>query len=369
MTRKQKSSNASKRKVAAEFKAAMQTNRAKKSRPRQMPPVVARKGAGKQVVVIQNKDSTKTTMPVKEFKKLKRMAAKEIPEKIVTLLKANTIYCTSADFPVGVNGPQDLNWEEVAESVIFARLASDPQYAIPIGPAALKMYLWWFMMDRLRKVGGLTPEPTFAQLPTFPENGAIPVGWAKFVEYLMPFQDPKTGTNYQFKYAFGAGFPTNTSAVLNPNGASTDTTFGALGNFALIPNPTAPVGNQEDTWIFTNTAFLFTTVTGASFDELSRYISSIGQYVEAVFVPTWAPDASACAIPYGHGSPNPGVYCQSEFFDEEMACILHPPVNALVLNVPIGSAYNMLYPFDWCCKPLPQVFIQSPINLLLVIPI
>jgi len=113
MTRKQKSSNASKRKVAAEFKAAMQTNRAKKSRPRQMPPVVARKGAGKQVVVIQNKDSTKTTMPVKEFKKLKRMAAKEIPEKIVTLLKANTIYCTSADFPVGVNGPQDLNWRRL----------------------------------------------------------------------------------------------------------------------------------------------------------------------------------------------------------------------------------------------------------------
>lgn len=351
----------------------MANNKQKKSTPKRVrgraPPSATKtvriKNGGKAHVLI-NKDHTKTTMPLTLEKKLKKEALQNIPEKIVELLKPNTIFLTSDMFPTGVNGPQDLNWEEIAESVIFAKVSSAPQFPIPLGPAAVKAYLWWFLIDRLRSVGGLAPQPTTAQVPSFPADGALPVGWAKFVEHLMPYKDPLTGTVYQFKYTY-TGQPTTTSAIFNPAGGSTDFTFASLQNLSLIPNPVVPVPNQENTWIFTNTAFNFITdITMAQFDPINRWISSTGHYVEAKYVPYVAPDASAVAVPYGHGSPSPGVYCQSSFFDEEMACIIHPPINAVALNNAGASngSYFMIYQYDWMVKPLPQIFAGSPVKNL-----
>jgi hypothetical protein len=233
---------------------------------------------------------------------------------------------------------------------------------VPVGPAAAKAYLWWFLIDRLRSVGGIAPQPNPADVPSFPQNGAMPVGWAKFVQNLMPFKDPDTQSVYQWKYTY-TGIPAQTSPCLAPSVAYTDFGYGALGNFDLIPAPdVASAANNftELAWILDNTAWSFATLTSTGYDEMSQWFSSSGNYVEAQWVSRVAPDASACAVAYGPGAPSPGVVCQSNYFDAEMAIILHPPITTVVQNLPVGLGLFGVYNTDFIQKPLPAMSVQTP---------
>jgi hypothetical protein len=318
----------------------------------------AKKPNAKKNIVIKNNDGTISTIPKTELPKLKREAKQELQEQIVALSKPNTVYLTSADFPAGA----DLNWQEVIEAIMAAKF-SCTTVSPPIGPAAVKAYMWWFMIDRLRSVGGLYPEPTTLVVPTFPDNGNIPSGWAKFVEYLMPYRDPITKTTYQFRYNYtyglpaGSATPATTSSVLNPSAPAGDFSFSALQNFFLVPSPIPVPGSlNELTWTFVNNAFNFQTDVVASNSDISQWIASNGGFTEACKVPFMAPDASAVAIPYAHNvnnNWNPGVYCQTKNFDPEMACIIHPPQTTITLNV---AAYTNIVPFDWKVSSLPQTF-------------
>lgn len=320
-----------------------------------------KKAAG---VVLQNSDGTVSHIPGKEVVKLRKELKNEQVEQIVSLSKPNTVYLTSDDLIAGA----DLNWQEVIEYILAAKIATTNNPP-PIGPAAIKAYLWWFMIDRLRAVGGLYPEPTTLVVPTFPDNGNIPSGWAKFVEHLMPYVDPDTKTTYQFRYKYiygipaGSAVPATTSAVLNPSAPGGDFSFSAIQNFFLVPSPTPALGSlNELTWTFVNNAFNFQTDVVANNGDISQWIASTGAYTEAKCVPYTAPDASAVAIPYAYAVTsnfNPGVYCNTKHFDPEMACILHPPQQVVTLNI---AAYSNIVPFDWRTEPLPQSFNAAPVK-------
>jgi hypothetical protein len=312
----------------------------------------------KKNIILQNEDGTISTIPKKELPKLQREARQDQVEQIVALSKPNTVYVTSQDYAAG----SDLYWQEVSESILASKIAST-NVPPPIGPAAIKAYLWWFMIDRLRSVGGLYPEPTTLVVPTFPSNGNIPSGWAKFVEYLMPYVDPLTKTTYQFRYQYiygapaGSATPSTTSSVLNPSAPAGDFSFSALQNFFLVPSAAPTIGSlAELTWTFVNTAFNFQTDVVANNGDISQWIASNGSFTEAQHVPYMAPDASAVCVNYAHNVSNnwnPGVYCQSRNFDPEMACIIHPPQTTITLN---QAAFTDITPFDWKIAPLPQCF-------------
>jgi len=315
--------------------------------------VSAKKGKPKGIVV-HLADGNDAHIPANDVKRIKKMAKNVRCEEIVPMSVPNTVYLTSADFPVGA----DLNWQEVAESVLSAYIANTA-VAPPIGAPAVKAYLWWFMIDRLRYVGGLYPEPNSSVVPSFPDNGNVPSGWAKFVEHLMPYVDKVTGTTYQFRYnyTYGAGLPATTSSVLNPSAPAGDFSFAAFGNFMLTPSPVPPAGSlNEMTWIFQNVPFSFQTDVVANNQNISQWFSASGNKTEARYVPLMAPDASSVAIPVAYNNNlkfSPGVYCQTNQFDPEMACILHPPV--VTFPIVTTNFFNIIE-FDWCAKPMPQVF-------------
>jgi len=313
-------------------------------------------------VIVKNEDGTVSSIPGAEVAKLKKVAAASQIEKIIALTKPNTVTVTSSDFPVG----NDLNWQAVFEALYAAHIASTAVQP-PIGPAVIKAYHWWFLIDLLRKVGGVAPEPNPLTVPIFPQNNAIFSGWAKFCEYLMPYRDRETKTLYQFQYNYiygipaGNGIPATTSAVMNPSAPPGDFSYSEIQNFFLVPSPPVVPGSPtEMTWTFVNNAFNFQTQVVSNANDISQWISSNGSYTEARTVPLSSPDASACAIPYyGTGSVIPGVYCNSDIFDAEMACILHPPQTSPAAPLTASQFFNIV-PFDWHIQPLPQVFNSAP---------
>jgi len=218
------------------------------------------------------------------------------------------------------NGIQ-CNWSAIFEAVIIAQIAGAPSVDIPLGPAALKAYYWWAMISFLRDHNLLANPPNPSVVPDFSPSYSLPTGVLKFFEYLLPYHDPSTGTDYQYQVdylLFNAGaIPASANTSMIPGGTGfSQSVFGdsMLNHRSYVKsNPPSSTNYQEELFFLDTGGFLLNTGANsvvANALKFSKYVSEMQVYGTLSNLPKTAPDGSMFVFVAGPSTPNPGLFFQ-----------------------------------------------------------
>jgi len=214
-------------------------------------------------------------------------------------------------------------------------------------PSGAVMYLVWAAFSALRKAGCFTNAAMMSAFPDFPEECMIPVSWAQFISYIMPYRS-----------AFMVGQYTDTTFATLP-AAPTTNAIGVGGNgFCADSSDFAPriytgvAGAEPARTVGTGTVWA-TLFTVAPF--MSTVFSRGMNCTPFGSVPAFAPDASAYTYLVTNAQGNRNIASFSPKFNSEIAQFFCLSVNAAsqssshygyIKNAPVISG-NCAFEFWW----------------------
>jgi len=305
-----------------------------------------------------------------------RMATKGtvLPQSFIYLLQPNQVEWTNDLTVAGVQ----LNWEVIAESIIAACISKHPGEVPPLGPAALKLYLFWCWISRLRlqedqalySPSGATGQFADTVWPQFNEKvWNVPTMWAKFIEYQMPYTEPNTGTKYQYRVNWDiltAGVP---PVITSP---SISTTPAGVFNTSILGNSfltqVAPVQNGSGGMIEQIFGLNPNAATGITNQTVFNLANKISLYFEMTTtttnmnkVPFKAPDGSLYSYVFSSSSLFPGIVSNIPYVNSEASYILHTTQTPVT-----GQQTRETFRY---VDPIPSILIDdAPTNVPLTVP-
>lgn len=380
-----KNFNANKsKKFTKKPKKKMQTRRNRNSKPNINTARARKVARQKSAPIIRGKTvlnphtGTVDVYTAKDLETIRRATKGQLPENYVYLTEPNNVTWNNDVTAGGVA----VNWEPIVECILAGCVAKHPGLFIPFGPAALKLYLFWAWISRLRKqsdqalysTAGNNAQFSDVNWPQFNEREwNVPTFWAKFIEYQMPYVDPDTGTKYQYTVdwdiltggspplingpsilpvALAAGNFFNRSILMNSFLTLTaETKVGSATTleqlYAIDPNGVAAgITNQK----------VFASVT-----KISDYFRMATACTTMDKVPTTAPDGSMYSYVFSSASQFPGIVSNLKYVNAEASYMLHVPQSPV-------TGFQTRETFRYI-KPIPSIVIDdSPTNLPVSLP-
>jgi len=305
-----------------------------------------------------------------------RMASKgtALPQSFIYLLQPNQVEWTN---DLNIAGVQ-LNWETIAESIIAACISKHPGEVVPLGPAALKFYLFWCWINRLRlqedqalySPAGNTAQFADTAWPQFNDKTwNVPTMWAKFIEYQMSYQDPNTGTKYQYRVNWDiltGGIPpviTSPSISTSPAGMFNQSILG--NSFLTQIAPTQAPGLTLQEQVFGINPNGVAGITNQTVFNLGAKISSYFEMTTTTTamkkVPMKAPDGSLYSYVFSSASLFPGIVSNIPYVNSEASYILHATQTPVT-----GQQTRETFRY---VDPIPSILIDdAPTNVPLSVP-
>lgn len=325
---------------------------------------------------LTNPDGSVTKFTTYQLNQI-RLIGKGPPEGFIGLAHPQNVIFTNVLAQGGVRN----QWEAIAEAEIAARTAASPLLVIPrAGPAHVKHYLCHFMFSRLRMLDAIRPGPTGTpaqfstnSVPEFNEKEFnIPVGFAKFVQYLGPYVHP-CGTRFQYVSNWDSWFdgtPTvNWPQLQGPSiytGANVADIFNrSYFNNSNLTMKDTPLTGEENLWGIDPNAIGAQTLAQVidTYADISQWLASTGSVVPASKIPMKAPDgtfysfvnsAETALIP---NQSYPAIYANHQFFDHELSYIFHQATLAADNLMQVQQTFNFK-------REIPSVLFQSiPTNV------